>query len=109
MNTNTFEQSTSSVKDQKESHQNIELVNGEFSLNEANEVVLALLDQKLNFHKTKKFQLWTRNNNADFATLDKRIAELEKEKEIAEQFLKTHQGTPAKLRLDANLKISVID
>lgn len=89
--------------------QNIDLVKGEFSLNEASEVIMALLDQKLNFHKAKKFQLWTRDNNTDTSTIDNRIAELQQAKAVVRDLLESQKDASKRLYLHAGLDISVIE
>lgn len=109
MNTNDVTQSQNTTEKRNKTQQNIQLVRGEFTMNEASDVILSLLDQKLNFHKAKRFQLWTRNANSNFEAIDKRISELKKEKEIAENFIAVHKDSSTRLKLDAKLEISVMD
>lgn len=109
MNTDVLAPTATAIKSAENTSQNIDLVNGHFTTTEAREVILSLLDQKLNFHKTKRFQLWTQDRFANFDTLDNRIAELEKEKERALKFLEAHQDSASKLKLNASLNLEIVE
>ena len=94
MKTEELIQPETTIKKSESAAENIDLVNGLFTLNEAREVI---------------FQLWTQDKDANFEIIDKRIAELEKEKERAQEFLSTHQDSASKLRLHANLKMEIVE
>jgi len=90
-----------------EHDQSIQLVDGTFTPSEAHDVITALIDQKINFHKLQRIAQCERNENAETKYCDNRIAELLKEKEIAKNFLQPVRGTNAKIRIDGILKITV--
>ena len=59
--------------------QKIRLVDGEFTPNEASDIILALLDQKINFHKLQRLAIWEGDINANTSFPNNRIEELEQE------------------------------
>ena len=61
--------------------QEIQLVKGLFTPSEASDVVLSLIDQKINFHKIQRLQIWEGNHRCETDQLDDRIAELNQEKD----------------------------
>lgn len=67
--------------------QKVQLVKGEFTPHQASDVVMSLLDQKINFHKLKAIQLWEQNHNYDQEPIKNRIKQLEAEKVIASDFI----------------------
>ena len=109
MNSKDLVQNQITTETVTKTRQNIDLVNGEFNLDDASEVIMALLDQKLNFHKAKRFQLWTRDNKFDSERIDRRIAELEHAKAIVKDFLTSQESKATRLHLHADLNISVIE
>ena len=42
----------------KQDRQQIQLVKGAFSASEASDIICALLDEKINFHKLQRLKLW---------------------------------------------------
>lgn len=91
---------------QKES---IQLVKGLFSPEEASNVVITLIDQKINFHKIQRMQLWEGNHKCDTDQINKRIKELEAEKVVAKQFIAQNGEQGTRLSINAILNISVED
>lgn len=65
----------------------IQLVKGEFTPDQASDVVMSLLNQKINFHKLKAIQQWEQNHKYDREPLNNRIKQLEEEKVIAADFI----------------------
>lgn len=90
-----------------EHNQSIQLVDGTFTPSEAADVITALIDQKINFHKLQRISWCEKNEQAETTYADNRIAELMREKEIAKSFLQPVRGTNAKIRIDGILKITV--
>ena len=72
--------------------QKIQLVKGEFTPSEASDVIMNLIDVKINFHKIQRLQIWEGNHICKTNQLDGRIQELEKEKEIAREFIDSKRG-----------------
>ncbi|AFL85132.1 hypothetical protein Belba_2583 [Belliella baltica DSM 15883] len=65
----------------------VKLVDGEFTPDQAMEILRALIDQKINYHKIENQQNWERNHNIDSEPFFKRIQELEEEKKNIYQYI----------------------
>ncbi|NAY91995.1 hypothetical protein GTQ34_08695 [Muricauda sp. JGD-17] len=87
--------------------QKIQLVDGTFTASEANDVIQALLDEKINFHKLQRLSWCEGDKNANTKFPDERIKELEKEKRIAKDFINSIRGEGKRLRIDGILKITL--
>jgi hypothetical protein len=94
------------IKTEKVS-QKIQLVKGDFTPSEASHVVVSLIDEKINFHKIQRLQIWEGNHKCKTGALDGRIKELEKEKEIAREFINKMRGSGQNLRINGILEITV--
>ncbi len=71
---------TAEITKQKKQSQKIQLVKGEFTPSEASHIVMSLIDEKINFHKIQRLQIWEGNHKCKTSQFDGRIAELEKRK-----------------------------
>lgn len=89
--------------------QKIQLVDGTFTPSETADVVLALLDEKINFHKLQRISWCEGAIEADTQFPDGRIAELQNEKEIAKKFIAQVRHMGKSLRINGVLEISVED
>ena len=89
--------------------QKIQLVDGTFTPSETADVVLALLNEKINFHKLQRISWCEGSADADTQYPDGRIQELEKEKEVTQEFVAQVRGLGKKLRINGILEISVED
>jgi len=87
--------------------QKIQLVKGEFTPSEASHIIMNLIDEKINFHKLQRLQMWEGNHKSKTDQLDGRIQELEKEKEIAKKFINSTRGLGQNLSINGVLEISV--
>jgi len=87
--------------------QKIELVKGEFTPSEASDVIMKLIDVKINFHKIQRLQIWEGNHKCQTNQLDGRIQELEREKEIARDFIDSKRGLGLNLIINGTLELSV--
>ncbi|MEM1259789.1 MAG: hypothetical protein AAGH81_14760 [Bacteroidota bacterium] len=87
--------------------QKIQLVDGTFTPSETADVVLALLNEKINFHKLQRISWCEGTADADTKYPDGRIAELQKEKEITKEFIAQVRHMGKKLRIHGVLEISV--
>lgn len=99
----TQKTSTTIDKDQK-----IHLVNGEFTPSEACDIVNALLDQKINFHKLQRLAMWEGNINANASFPNSRIEELVAEKDKFKEYIRAAREEGAMLKIKGNLEISLI-
>ncbi len=85
----------------------IQLVKGEFSPSEASHIITSLIDEKINFHKIQRLQMWEGNHKCKPEELNGRIEELEKEKEITRAFINSMRSLGKNLKIDGILKITV--
>ncbi len=90
-----------------ETKQKIQLVDGSFTPSEACDVITSLLDQKINFHKLQRLSWSEGDRDANTKYPDERIAELEREKIIANEFINSLRSEGKRLRIDGILKISL--
>lgn len=86
--------------------QNIQLVKGEFTPDHALSVIIALIDQKINYHKREGFQLWVRNHKSDQETINARIKELETEKIRVKAFLDKLYAEDKMIKIDGQIKLT---
>ncbi len=87
--------------------QKIQLVKGEFTPSEASHILMNLIDEKINFHKIQRLQIWEGNHKCKTGDLDSRIDELLKEKKIAQEFIDSTRGLGQNLRINGALEITV--
>lgn len=87
--------------------QKVELVKGEFTPSEASHIITNLIDEKINFHKVQRLQIWEGNHQCKTDRLDGRIQELEKEKEFAREFIKSIRGLGQNLQMNGTLEITI--
>lgn len=89
--------------------QKIQLVQGSFTASEACDVVTALLNEKINFHKLQRLSWCEGDKDADTKYPDERIAELEKEKIVAKEFINSCRFEGKRLRIEGTLNITLED
>lgn len=87
--------------------QKIQLVDGLFTVSEASDVVLALLNEKINFHKLQRLSLCEGHQHANTKFPDERITELEHEKSVAKEFFAQARAKGNTIKIDGILKISI--
>ncbi len=87
----------------------VQLIKGEFTTVQAREVLLSLLNQKINYHLIEKHQKWEKDHNCDMTQLNKRIKELEEEKLKVQELLSTGDSNEQKVKISGNIQISYID
>jgi DNA-binding HxlR family transcriptional regulator len=98
---------TKELKQTEKVAQKIQLVKGEFTPSEASHIITNLIDDKINFHKIQRLQMWEGNHKCKTDQLDNRIKELEKEKVIAKEFINSIRSLGQNLKIDGVLEISV--
>jgi hypothetical protein len=89
--------------------QKIQLVDGVFTVSEASDVVLSLLNEKINFHKLQRLSLCEGLETANTKFPDERITELEHEKSVAKEFFAEARAKGITIKIDGILKISIND
>lgn len=88
--------------------QSIRIVDGEFTPEEANDIVRALVNEKINFHKLQRLAIWEGDVNANASFPNSRIEELEREKIKFNEFVKLARKGGSMLRIEGDLKVSLI-
>ncbi len=89
--------------------QKIQLVEGQFTPSQANDIVKALLDEKINYHKLQRLSMIVGDEMADVESSDIRIAELIREKKIARDFINMARKEGKNVRINGILNISFED
>lgn len=97
------------TKETAKTEQKIQLVKGTFTPSEASDIICALIDEKINFHKIQRLQVLEGDHNSETNQLDGRIQELEDEKRMAKAFIATTRGLGRKLNINGVLQITVAD
>ena len=87
----------------------LQLVKGKFNKMEASHVVTTLLNQKINFHKVQKWQLWESDKNVDCRDIDNRVKELEHDLATFKQFMDQLDAKNCSIKIEGTLKITVQD
>ena len=88
---------------------NVDLIRGQFSPEEALDIISALIDQKINFHEVRKFQRWELDHDRGSEDLDQRIKELKQEKKNTKEFLTNFLGSDKVITVSGLLDITVSD
>ncbi|OBX27298.1 hypothetical protein LX77_02941 [Gelidibacter algens] len=88
-------------------NQKIQLVKGEFTPSEASDIIINLINEKINFHKLQRLQMWEGDHACKTDELDGRIGELEKEKAIAREFINSIKGLGKNLKINGVLEITI--
>ena len=89
--------------------QQIQLVKGSFSPSEASDIICALLDEKINFHKLQRLIIREGSHGCKSPQLDGRIQELEEEKQIAREFISNNREAGRNLKISGTLEITIAD
>jgi hypothetical protein len=97
------------IDDQASTAENIQLVKGKFTPSQASEIMIALLDQKINYHKIEAIQLWEKDHKIDQEPINKRIRELEEEKKSAAEFISKMKAEGKKIEIHGTLKMTSSD
>jgi len=95
------------AKMDKKPLQQIQLVDGTFTVSEATDVVMSLINEKINFHKLQRLSLSEGFSGADTNYPDDRIVALEHEKSVALSFLLEARKTGASIKINGTLEISL--
>ena len=90
------------------SHQ-VGLVRGTFTPSEAADIVRALIEEKINFHKIQRLQRWEGAHTCDTSDLNDRITQLEQEKQEALAYIAELRASNKRLSIYGNLRIKIAD
>lgn len=86
--------------------QKIQLVEGKFTPSEAGDVVTALINEKINFHKIQRLSLKEGDEAANVNYPNGRIQELVTEKRVAKDFIKEARRQGYNVRINGILEIT---
>ncbi|WP_127844115.1 hypothetical protein [Psychroflexus aestuariivivens] len=87
----------------------INLVDGEFTKSQAMDIVSALIDQKINYHRIEGMQFWESNHQIDKKPINNRVEQLKAEKEKFQDMIRSLSSNQTKLKIDGVLKIEIIE
>lgn len=87
--------------------QKVQLVDGNFTVSEASDIVQALINEKINFHKLQRLSLCEGFSEANTKYPDERITELEHEKSVAKAFFAKARVEGFSIKINGTLEISV--
>lgn len=93
----------------KKEQRTIQLVDGTFTPSEASDVITALIDEKINFHKIQRLQLWEGNHKCNTNGLDGRIEQLMKEKQLAREIINEARSKGTKIIINGTLSLKFVD
>lgn len=87
--------------------QDITLIDGLFNATDAADIIDAVLNVKINYHKLKRLSI-TEGNSDDICEYDNsRINELIEAKETAREYFKNVRLNGGKLKIDSTISISI--
>lgn len=89
--------------------QKINIVDGCFTPSEANDVVEAMIEGKINFHKVRRLQQWLGDCNCETQDAKRRIEELTLEMEKAKAFFAEAKRAGRKVVIKGKLDFSFED
>ena len=102
MKNDKYSSMTETITEQK-----VQLIKGSFTPSEATDVVLSLLEEKINFHKLQRIRWCEGHFGADTSYADQRIAELEAEKVMARTFIRQAREQGRCLKINGTLEIKI--
>ncbi|MFT6837446.1 MAG: hypothetical protein ACJAUO_002033 [Sediminicola sp.] len=94
------------MKSVQQTKQIVQLVKGVFTPSEAYDVMISLINEKINFHNLQRLQLWEENNGFDTDQLDGRIKELLEEKQNVIEIIEKFKGLGKDLKINGILEIT---
>ena len=88
--------------------QKVQLVEGGFTAAEAMDVISALIEEKINFHKIQRLSICEGDDKAETIFEDNRISELLNELKIAKEYLSEARRNGQMVTINGILDISII-
>lgn len=87
--------------------QKIQLVDGVFTVSEANDIVQNLINEKINFHKLQRLTLCEGFSKSNTEYPDNRITQLEYDKIVSKDFFKNKFGQNVTVKINGVLEITI--
>ena len=91
-----------------EKNQSVKFIEGQFSAQEALEILTNVLSSKINFHERKNFGTQINCGKDDLASLQ-RISELKKSKDIVTSIISEAGNTHKQLKISSDIRIELVD
>ena len=89
--------------------QKFRLIDGTFTAQEAQDLINALLNEKINFHKLQRLSASEGDMSADTRFPDDRIKELEAEKRHARSFINVKETSGKRFRINGTIELELIE
>lgn len=86
--------------------QKVQLVEGKFTPSEASDIITALIDEKINFHKVQRLSVCEGDECAETPKVNQRILELQEEKKKARAFIQEARKEGMNVRINGILEIT---
>lgn len=86
----------------------IKFITGEFSPEDAKELLLNVISKKIQFHSVDAHSIWEKNAAVDSAS-KKRLEELKTAREEILDLLTIHSGKNQKIKINSTIEIEVLD
>jgi hypothetical protein len=102
MSTTITNESIKTAKDQ------FELIQGEFTPEDARDIVINLIQKKINFHSTRNFSNFIRFGSAEEEWSLKRIEDLKKSEEEIRNLINQAKAEGKKLKIQSDISIEFI-
>lgn len=87
----------------------VKLVVGEFTPDQALDILNGLIDKKINYHKIEKLKYWEGSHIIDETPYINRILELEEEKKAVNQYISEIKKEGKKLSINGFLTVKPIN
>lgn len=89
--------------------QSINLIDGLFSPSDAADILITMIEKKINFHKLQMLQIFEGNHEDPCNYDNSRLSELKLEKERLEDIIKNARQNGKKMNIQARINIEMID
>lgn len=87
----------------------VDLIDGMFTPSEAFDIVCGMIDEKINFHKLQRLSLCEKNHHANTDFTNNRIAELEKNKADAREYIREMLASGKLLHIEGEIRIRPVE
>ncbi len=87
----------------------VDLLNGNFNKSESAHIISALIDEKINFYKIQKWQMWESNHSCNSENIDSRINELQIQKEDVKRWLRNLNIQGCNIKIEGTIHLSIED
>ena len=94
--------------DTVETIQKVQLVDGKFTPSEASDVIVGLIEKKINFHKIHRLSICEGNDKSDTSYDNSRITELYNELENTKEIIKQARLEGYQLKVNGILELEFV-